>query len=519
MSTSMNEISKALRTYKPKVYIQENITIANFYYLHDELKDFNSNCLYVCKSSQLPDKIVSDSLINLLIILDKKLPTNILLWEKYNLILLDDNKCSIYTLLENLQDLINLDTVLNHFVKTLIEGISNNLTLNKLIEIAYEYLENPIIITNASNHICSYFTGNTNIDEPIWEEYIAKGFAPSSYLKSLYYDLNFRQSISIFNQPIVLDYFSTMNHRLLIASCIKEGFNIAHVSVLEVNKPFSKIDIEILNILNRILIPKIIIDKRFLIANNTPFDSLFYYLMNTLELDKNYIRSYLDNLNISLSSNLYLICIKDLSNFDSFEKIKYLYNYLTQIFSNHYVYIYSYRIYILYNGRENEYLKEDEENLLNKLLKENNLKAGISNCFYDLEELKIASQQAMQCIKIGDTIESYKYIFYYEKNIINNLIFSYITDNSINDLLDLRLKNFIVDNNEELINTLKIYCNNNGDMQQSSHDLHIHYNTLKYRLNKIKDLYSFDIFDVDTILKLKISFLALDFLKPTTDYL
>ena len=50
-------------------------------------------------------------------------------------------------------------------------------------------------------------------------------------------------------------------------------------------------------------------------------------------------------------------------------------------------------------------------------------------------------------------------------------------------------------------------------MQKTSTDLHVHYNTLKYRLQKIKDLYSFDIFDNNFIINLKLSFLALDFLE------
>ena len=82
----------------------------------------------------------------------------------------------------------------------------------------------------------------------------------------------------------------------------------------------------------------------------------------------------------------------------------------------------------------------------------------------------------------------------------------------MDDLIDISLMNFINENNKESVDTLRVYCSNNGDMQKTSNELHIHYNTLKYRLQKIRDLYCFDIFDTNFIIKLKLSLLALNFL-------
>lgn len=309
MSTTIKEIGRLLSKYKPKVSIQENLTISNYYYLHRYFKDFNSNCLYVCKSSQLPKEINNINITNLLIILDTPLPTYLQSWDKYNLILLEENKCSIYSLLEKLQDLICMDSILNHMTKNLIEFISKNVSLDDLLKIAYQYLENPIIIVNSCNHVCASFIGDSDINEPIWDEHITKGYADANYIKSIYYDLNFRQSISFFNQPIIVDYHDTMNHRMLISSLMKEKFNIAHIYVLEVNKPFSKIDIEILNILDKLLLPIVLRNSEFLLTNNTVFDSLFYYLIDHENFDKDYVDSYIETFNLDLSDNLFLIYI------------------------------------------------------------------------------------------------------------------------------------------------------------------------------------------------------------------
>lgn len=511
MSTTMNEIGMALSKYKPRVSIQENITISNYYYLHRDFNDFNSNCLYVCKSSQLPDDINNKDVVNLLIILDIPLPTYLQWWDKYNLILLEENKCSIYSLLEKLQDLINMNSILNHLTKSLIEGISKNLSLDELTAIAYNYLENPIIITNSSRYLCASYTGPNDINEPIWQNHISTGYAHTDYLKNIYYDLNFRQSISFFNQPIMVDYHDVMNHRMLISSLKRENFNLAHIYVLEVNKPFSRVDSQILNILNKILLPIVIHDHRFILTNNTSFDSLFYYLINNEKYDEKYVENYVKAFDLDLNNNLFLIYIEYLSNMDSFEQLKYRYDVLSRVFYNHYIYFYKNKIYIMYKGSKN--FKEDENNFLVQFLKENNLKAGISQPFSDLKDFKNACFQSKNAILIGSKINSNKYIYYFNDYMIYNLVFTFISHDNMNDLIDISLMDFIKENNEEFVDTLKVFCENNGDMQKTSTDLHVHYNTLKYRLQKIKDLYSFDIFDNNFIINLKLSFLALDFLE------
>ena len=511
MSTTMNEIGKYLLKYKPRVSIQEDITISNYIYLHDSISDFNPNCLYVCKSSKLPTDINSKYITNLLIVLDAPLPTYLQWWNKYNLILLDENKCNIYVLLEKLQDLINVDIILNHLTKKLIDGISKHLSLNELFSIVYEHIKNPIIITNTCGYLLASYSGDNSLNEPVWEEHISTNYANVNYLKNIYYDLNFRQSISFFNQPIMVDYTDIMNHRMLISTLKKDNFNVAYIYVLETNDPFSKIDIKILDMLNKILLPLIVNDNRIVLSKQSPFDYIFYYLINCDSYDENYIESYTKVFDLDLRDNLFLIYIEKLDNINSYDKLKYLYDMLSHIFYSQYIYFYNNKIFILYKGHKK--LKDDENKLLIKFLKENNLKAGISQPFSNLKDFKNASYQGRKAINMATKLNSSQLISYYNDFITNNLVFTFIKDNNMNDLIDINLMDFINDNNEEFIQTLKVYCENNGDMQKTSTELHIHYNTLKYRLQKIKDLYYLDIFDNNYILKLKLSFLALNFLQ------
>ncbi len=45
---------------------------------------------------------------------------------------------------------------------------------------------------------------------------------------------------------------------------------------------------------------------------------------------------------------------------------------------------------------------------------------------------------------------------------------------------------------EELIETLRLYLKNNMSLKMTANDLHVHINTLHYRLNQIKDITGID---------------------------
>ncbi|QGU94861.1 transcriptional regulator [Clostridium bovifaecis] len=101
------------------------------------------------------------------------------------------------------------------------------------------------------------------------------------------------------------------------------------------------------------------------------------------------------------------------------------------------------------------------------------------------EILGISVKQGLQALNIGKKIEADSYIHFY-----NNLYFvSYLA----NLKGDKRLS-YIIDKLDRegkqasLLNTLVTYINMSGEMNQTAEALHIHRNTLNYRLEKIRDI-------------------------------
>ncbi len=67
----------------------------------------------------------------------------------------------------------------------------------------------------------------------------------------------------------------------------------------------------------------------------------------------------------------------------------------------------------------------------------------------------------------------------------------------------------------ELLCTLQVYLDSNGQVREAAKRLYVHRNTLAYRLERLQDLLGCDLKELDTIIDLR---LALDFYRDGVEY-
>lgn len=142
-------------------------------------------------------------------------------------------------------------------------------------------------------------------------------------------------------------------------------------------------------------------------------------------------------------------------------------------------------------------IKENElQNLLEKIKrglpnKGKSIKIGISSKKSDLKELSKAYKEAKKICDISPKDISYLEKFPKEKVLLNFL------ENEENkeffkNILD-KLDEYDDKYNSQLVMTLREYLNNNLKHKDTAEKLHIHVETLRYRLNKIKDITGYDL--------------------------
>ncbi len=168
--------------------------------------------------------------------------------------------------------------------------------------------------------------------------------------------------------------------------------------------------------------------------------------------------------------------------------------------------------------REEEVLEEIFRRILRRMKNRFQLEAyvGIGNTTEYLDELRISRNEAFSAIKVGMAEKGQEAIFFFRRQGIFTLL-SHVDDIRIldqfveNNLGKLKQTDRI--NNGNLCETLECYLNHHCNAKQTAEVMHLHRNTLNYRLRKICEITGYQLENLDTCLQLKLSFLIANYRK------
>ena len=180
------------------------------------------------------------------------------------------------------------------------------------------------------------------------------------------------------------------------------------------------------------------------------------------------------------------------------------------------------RILILYGSEETKNSQTIKievinfcQNILQEALKKihsDNLTIGIGRSYYEAKQLHKSYSQAklivenlsksnMKNIKHYDDLGLYRILAF--EGLQGELI--EFCNDTIKPLIEYDKKN-----NSELVKTLKTYFQCDGNMKKISENMYMHYNTIIYRLQKIKDITGLDLENGDCRLNLEIALKSMD---------
>ena len=135
---------------------------------------------------------------------------------------------------------------------------------------------------------------------------------------------------------------------------------------------------------------------------------------------------------------------------------------------------------------------------LKRYLEVENLVIGVSRVFMDYADIPTCYEQAQKAIYYGLKSHWEEVIFLYEAymhfhafEMLQGMVRpEWITNRQLSNLCHSKETA-----DQELVHTLKTWLRYNKDVRKVTQELHIHRNTLYYRLNKIKDLLHIESFD------------------------
>ncbi len=158
--------------------------------------------------------------------------------------------------------------------------------------------------------------------------------------------------------------------------------------------------------------------------------------------------------------------------------------------------------------------KEIVEELLlkiNKKMQGLKITFGIGRAYNGILNLNKSFKEAMETIHIGKIVCPGRAVISFQELIVYHVLNSGTSRLNLESLYRstvARLADFDKENNMDFIHTLEVFFKCRQNMSQSAKELHIHRNTLIYRIEKIKDVLKSDLEDAEELLQLQLGLKA-----------
>jgi purine catabolism regulator len=151
----------------------------------------------------------------------------------------------------------------------------------------------------------------------------------------------------------------------------------------------------------------------------------------------------------------------------------------------------------IFDKRIQNNLKAVGEKIIEKIDVDSKVGVGISQVIKSIERFPDAYKITENNLDIAKMLEQKSFVMKYDEYEIFNLIDKINDFELLNSFLDKKLGKLIRHERESemnLIETLRVLIENNFNLKKSAKAMYLHYNTMRYRVEKLKD-YDIDIRD------------------------
>lgn len=381
----------------------------------------------------------------------------------------------------------------------LLQACQEGATIQQLLDLGYQMLDNPLLLVDVSLCFIAHSGGNLIENEPLWEWTLSKGYVNKEYARSVMHDPAQTEKD---DEVLVIWETGLLNHRQLVGRVLKNGRPLAYLKLLEYNHPISKSDQDLLVMLCNVLALNLSAAST---TENSLTDTFLTALLNQKMYDHAAIEEREKIYGLKLYKNLYAVVIRIDNGRNNNDRLYYLKRIVQNFFNRQTVIIYNGQLVILLDSRTRNI---QELAAFDNLLTENDCTAGISMVFYHLYDFCEHYTQASNALSLGDQLTGSGRIRTYDDLIVPHMILSFRGQTNIRNLIHPiinTLKTVDAQKGSQLLSTLMAYIRHNQDTTLTAKFLHIHYNTLKYRISRIVDATGLDFNDSETLFRIQLA--------------
>lgn len=366
------------------------------------------------------------------------------------------------------------------------------------IDLAFKYLENPLVIMDHNYHLLAYRKGTAVFPTP-WQTLVNNRMLNSSCMDDDYFYTGQLKSLHT-REPIP---FKIEEYNDYVCSMIHNDIFLGSVSLLECNRTVTEYDLDVLKTLADVI--GIHLSQTSLYPNDIEFqyERILVDLLNGRINDKNdlaflmHTRKWEQNFQNQIflfhpqkQDERMLRHIKN--NFESlYPNVKNI------LFNNH---------ILILNETSKTY---NSEIPFSDFCHRYNIRTGISGIFENLLDIRIYYEQAKCALYHGLRKHPSAYSYFYYDYIMEDIAEHLHTIGSVRHFCHpavLQLFNYDKKHHSNFSETFYTYIEQNRSISKTSQILHQHKNTVNYRIQRIKEMFEIDLTDFNELTHIYLTF-------------
>jgi len=399
-------------------------------------------------------------------------------------------------------------------MRVFLDALYSDTGLQGMADAAYGVFGNPLFVVDKSYKYLAISSG-TVPNNLLMEQENTLGYIADEgiqFIRKVQLDDKVRKN----KRPL---YFlnPVHNNGMLVGAIMIHNIEVGHVMIYELNKPFVDSDYELLQRLCKLISVELQKNDFYKKNKGTMFTFFLADLLDNQMGNHKDVKGRLEALGCKLKEELYVLSISMRNNPSSESKMELIINEIQRIIPDSLYVIYQNAIVLLLHFKHGNKLEGYAFEELSDYLKSNQLVAGVSNNFSTIQDMRKYYEQSLKAAELGYQIGNEFGIYRYENVSIFHIM--EICEKSGHNLVDYchpaleTLIRYDKDKNAEFLNTLYQYLNFSQNTMKTAKALHIHKNTLLYRVDKIKKITGNPLDHGDELIKLHFSFKILQYLK------
>lgn len=379
--------------------------------------------------------------------------------------------------------------------RKLLEAAAQEAPLQELIDIGETVLENPMMVSSVDGDIFAGSALGGITGDPYWDETVQRKVIHPSILYDTYYNTKGELVADLTEEPQLIRNVYEKGNPVLMMYLKQDGEVVAYLGILQKYQNLTEIDLQLAPVLSRYLLRS----AEFVSAEGTikSSESILRGFLEGQPPGERAVR-HLEQKGLNVPWRLAIFC--HITRGDQMQKHALVHSLQTvpQIYFP-----------FIYKDETVAVVKEEDckelERLLKRTVKLSALCIGFSMASQEWENLPVAYRQAHFALDMaGKKAGIYRcedFAFGYLREMFRA---QELTLPLLHPALKI-LERYDRENHTQLRETLSVYLKKERNLLGAAQALHIHRNTLKYRLGRIRTLTGLSLSDEEELAYLRLS--------------